>query len=309
MHAGWIVSAAAPIAVVTTASPLCNPSRVDLLHRHTVHTTIVNGHHLAYLDHGKGPPAILIHGLGGSMWHWEHQQVSLARSCRIMTPDLLGSGLSEKPEGIYSPAFLLDTFHTFMDHLRIEKAVLIGSSMGAGIAIGMSLEHPDRVAKLVLIGGFPANILDNMQSSRTKRFIKHRPALWLSKLGSRITGRWSIKLILKEIIHNQALISPMVVERVHRLRFQPGFFQAMYSQLDQIPVWETTFAQRLADIPHATLILWGAYDKVFPLTVGQTLHATIPHSSFLVAPNSGHLPQWENPDFVNSALLKFLDGQ
>lgn len=261
---------------------------------------------MAYLDHGEGSPAILIHGLGGSMWHWEHQQVALARSCRIITPDLLGSGLSEKPDCIYSPTFLLDTFRTFMDTLHVEKATLIGSSMGAGLAIGMSLNHPDRVANLVLIGGFPANILDNMPSSRTRQFIKHRPALWLSKLGSRITGRWSIKLILQEIIHDQTLISPMVVERAHRLRLQPGFIEAVYSQLDQIPEWETTFAPRLTEITHPTLIIWGAHDKIFHPSVGQTLHTSIPGSSFLMAPDSGHLPHWENPNFINPAILKFL---
>ena len=267
---------------------------------------MVNEHHVAYLDNGKGPPVILIHGLGGSMWHWEHQQVALARSCRLITPDLLGSGLSEKPERVYAPAFLLDTFCTFMDNLHVQKATLIGSSMGAGLAIGMALEHPDRVTKLVLIGGFPPNLLDNLQSPRTRQFIKHRPALWLSKLGSWATGRWSIKLILEEIIHDHARISPVVVERAHRLRSQPGFFHAMYSQLDQIPEWETTFAPRLTEISHSTLIIWGAYDKIFPPSVGQTLQTTIPDSSFLVAPNSGHLPQWENPDFVNPALVQFL---
>ena len=261
---------------------------------------------MAYLDHGEGHPVILIHGLGGSMWHWEHQQVALAQSHRIITPDLLGSGLSEKPELVHSPAFLLDTFRTFMDALHLQKATLIGSSMGAGIAIGMSLEHPDRVAKLVLIGGFPSNILDNLQSPRTRQFIRHRPAPWLSKWGSRITGRWSIKLILKEIIHDEALISPMVVERAHHLRAQPGFFSAMYSQLDQIPGWETTFAHRITEILHPTLILWGEHDKIFPPSVGQTLQTTIHGSSFLVAPNCGHLAQWENPDFVNPVILRYL---
>ncbi len=264
---------------------------------------------MAYLDSGQGPPVILIHGLAGSMWHWEHQQVALARSCRIITPDLLGSGLSEKPERLYSPAFLLDTFRTFMDNLDIQKAALIGSSLGAGIAMGMSLEHPDRVTKLVLIGGFPSNLLDNMQSSRTRRFITHRPPLWLSKLGSWATGRWSIRLILQEIIDDHALISPMVVERAQHLRAQPGFFHAIYSQMDHIPEWEKTFAPRLTDIGHSTLIMWGAYDKIFSPSVGQTLHTTIPGSSFLVAPNSGHLPQWETPGFVNPALLRFLESE
>ena len=195
-----------------------------------------------------------------------------------------------------------------MDTLHIQQATLVGCSMGAGLAIGMSLKHPDRVTKLVLIGGFPAGILNNLQSSRTKRFIEHRPALWLSELGSRVTGRWFIKIILQEIIHDQALISPMVVERVHRLRAQRGFLHAVYSQLDQIPEWETAFAPRLAEISHPTLIIWGANDKIFPPSVGQTLHTTIPGSSFLLVPNSGHLPQWENPGFVNAAILKFLAG-
>ena len=263
---------------------------------------------MAYLDGGEGPPVILIHGLGGSMWHWEHQQVALARSCRTITPDLLGAGLSEKPERPYTPTFLLDTFRAFMDNLNIQKAALIGSSMGAGLAMGMSLEHPDRVTKLVLIGGFPSGILNNMQSSRTKRFIERRPALWLSKWGSWVTGRWSIKLILKEIIHDHALISPMVVERAQHLRAQPGFFHAIYSQLDQIPEWETRFAPRLTEISHPTLIMWGAYDKIFSSSVGQILQTIIPGSSFLLVPNSGHLPQWETPGFVNAAILKFLAG-
>ena len=98
----------------------------------------------------------------------------------------------------------------------------------------------------------------------------------------------------------------MVVERAQHLRGQRGFFHAIYSQLDQIPEWETTFAPRLTEISHSTLILWGAYDKIFSPSTGQTLQTIIPGSSFLLAPDSGHLPQWENPGFVNSALLQFL---
>lgn len=292
----------------TVSSPH-DPSHIDLLHRHAVHTTVVNGYRMAYLDNGTGPPVILLHGLGGSMWHWEHQQVALAQSYRIMTPDLPGAGLSEKPERRYSPAFLLDTLRTFMDNLQLQDAVLIGSSMGAGLAIGMSLTHPDRVAKLVLIAGFPAHLLENVQSPRTRQLIERRPALWMSKLVSWVTGRRVTRLMLEEIIHDHTLISPMVVDRDHHIRAQPGFLSAMYSQLDQIPEWETTFAPRLSEIPHPTCILWGAHDIVFHPSVGQTLQATIPNSLFLVAPDSGHIPQWENPDFVNAALLQFLAGQ
>ena len=295
--------------MVSPSSPLRIPSRVDLLSRYGVQTTAVHGSHLAYLDNGKGPPVILIHGLGGSMWHWEHQQAALAQSARIITPDLLGSGLSEKPGLVHSPAFLLDTFRTFMDNLSLQQATLIGSSMGAGLAIEMSLRHPDRVAKLVLIGGLPATILDNLHAPEVRAFIKHRPARWLAKLGSWLTGRWSVNLTLKELIHDHALISPMVVERAYHLRSQPGFLEAIYSQLDQIPEWEATSASRLREISHPTLIIWGEHDQIFPPSVGQILQTTIPRSSLLVVPNSGHLPQWERPDFVNPAIMKFLAAE
>lgn len=243
------------------------------------------------------------------MWQWEHQQQALAESYRVLTIDLLGSGLSDKPDLSYSSSFLLDTFRMFMDNLQIPRATIMGNSMGAGVAIGMALEHPERVKSLVLIAGFPAKIIESLKSSRYKQFVQNRIPIWLAKLGIWVAGRWTTERILEEIIHDHDRISPRVVERSCRNRSRAGYLHPLYSQIEQIPEWEKTFAPRLAEIPHPTFILWGAHDKIFPPSVGHTIHRTIPHSSFLVVPNAGHIPQWENPDFVNPALLQFLASQ
>ena len=89
------------------------------------------------------------------MWQWEHQQHALSQHFRVLTLDLPGSGLSDKPEIDYRPDQMLDFFVGFMDAVQIPQATLVGNSMGAGLAIGMALTHPTRVAKLVLIGGLP----------------------------------------------------------------------------------------------------------------------------------------------------------
>lgn len=281
-------------------------SHIDLLNRYPIHTVQIQGHRLAYLDQGEGPPLILIHGFGGSMWQWEQQQDVLAQQYRVLTLDMLGSGLSDKPELEYSPTFLLNAFTEFMDKMGIQRATLIGNSLGAGVAIGMALTHPERVSKLVLISGFPANILENIQSPSYKRFITTRPPVWLARLGIWIAGRWVTKQVLREIIYDSDQITPLIVERSYQNRRDRGFLPPLYSQIDHIQEWEKSYAPRIGHITHPTLIVWGEKDQIFPPSVGKTLHTTISHSTFLEVANSGHIPQWENPQIFNPALLEFL---
>ena len=284
------------------------PQQIDLLQRYPIHTTKIERHQLAYLDVGQGPPVILLHGFGGSMWQWEQQQISLAQTHRVLTVDLLGSGLSDKPKISYSPALLITIIKQFMDNLHIQRASLVGNSLGAGIAIGMALSHPERVNKLVLISGFPANVMESTSSQSYRRFVEHPPPIWLARIGLWLAGRWATEQILKEIIFDHTLITSMLIERSYRNRADRGFLHPLYSQLDHLPDWENEYASRLTQISHQTLIIWGTEDRVFPASVGRTMSASIPNHTFLEVPNSGHIPQWENPQIINPALLQFLLG-
>ena len=280
---------------------------VELIQRVPFHTALVQNHRMAYLDIGKGTPVILIHGFGGSMWHWEYQYHPLAQTHRVLIPDLIGSGLSDKPEANYSPEQVLKYFLAFMDTLEIEQATLIGNSMGAGIAMAMALDHPDRVDQLVLISGFPAHVEASVALPQFQQFLQHRPPLWLASMGNQMAGRGTTERFLKEIVYQPELIPPTVIERSFQNRQRGGLLTPLYSLLENIDRWDEGYGQRLANISHPTLLLWGAHDRVFPLEVGKQVQTILPTAEWHIISEAGHLPQWEQPQVVNSLILSFLE--
>lgn len=291
----------------SSSTPL--PSRIELIQRVPYQITTVNNHRIAYLDVGQGPPLILIHGFGGSMWQWEHQYSVLSHTYRVIIPDLLGSGLSDKPEEAYTPERLVGFFRQFMDSLNISRATLVGNSMGAGLAMAMALDYPERVQRLILISGFPSQVEHSIASRQYKRFLSHRPPLWLAKLGNWMAGRSSTQQLLKEIVYNPELISPTVIERSFHNRRRGGFLGPLYSLLDNIQNWEGQYGNRLQKISHQVLLLWGDHDRVFPLEVGERVKNRLSHVEWHVIPEAGHLAQWEKPAIVNQFILSFLERE
>jgi pimeloyl-ACP methyl ester carboxylesterase len=306
---GVPVSLALLIVMAACSSPPPIPPYFEAFERIPIRTVEVNGERVAYLDVGQGQPVILIHGFGGSMWQWEHQQQPLSAEFRLITPDLIGSGLSGKPEIEYRPEQMLEYFIGFMDALRIRQATLVGNSMGAGVAIGMALTYPDRVSQLVLIDGLPANVRERLTSPSIKRALDTAAPSWLASFGNWLFGGVMIESVLKEIVHDPALLTPAVIERSNRNRQRPGVIPPLMTVRGTLPLWESGFAKRIGEIHHPTLILWGEEDHVFPLPTGEDLQRTIKGSALVRIPNAGHIPQWERPDLANRAMIEFLRRQ
>lgn len=288
------------------SAPPSIPTLFDALERLPVKTVLVGNQRIAYLDVGAGPPVVLIHGFGGSMWQFEHQQHALSQHFRVLTLDLPGSGLSDKPDIDYRPEQMLDFFVGFMDAVGLPQATLVGNSMGAGLAIGMALRHPTRVTKLVLIGGLPQDVLQKLTSPLVRRALETGAPSWLVSLGNWLFGGLMTESVLKEIVHDPALLTPAVIERSNRNRQRPGLIKPVMSVRDNLPLWESGYATRIGTIAHPTLVIWGEEDRVFPIAVGEELHRTIEGSQFARIPQAGHIPQWEQPDLVNPLLIAFI---
>ncbi len=295
-----------PILLNACAASSEIPPWFDGLQRQPVQTVTVNGHRIAYLDTGGGPPVILIHGFGGSMWQWEYQQAALAPHYRVITPDLPGSGLSDKPDLAYTPDELLAFVRGFMDALGIQKAALVGNSMGAGLVIGMAVAHPERVDRLVLISGLPKGVREKLTGPLIRRAVETSAPVWLIRFGNWLAGRWVTEDVLKEIVHDHSRLTPAVIDRSVRNRTRPGLIRAAMAAARNLPLWEQGFALRIGDIGRPTLVIWGAEDKVFPPEVGRELRSAIKGASFALIPAAGHIPQWEQPEAVNALLITFL---
>ncbi len=292
--------------MIACSSPSSIPIQFDAIDRMPVRTVLVHGQRIAYLDVGAGPPVILIHGFGGSMWQWEYQQHQLSQHFRVLTLDLPGAGLSDKPDIDYRPDQMLDFFVGFMDAAKIPQATLVGNSMGAGLAIGMALTHPTRVAKLVLVDGLPQYVMEKLTSPSVRRALESSAPSWLVSFGNTLFGGLMIESVLQEIVHDPTLLTPAVLERSNRNRQLPGLIKPIMAVRENLPLWESGFATRLGTITHPTLVLWGEEDRVFPIAVGEELHHTIKGSRFIRIPKAGHIPQWERPDVVNQTLITFI---
>ena len=292
---------------MTACSPPSSiPAQFDAIERIAIRTVLVQDQRIAYLDVGAGPPVILIHGFGGSMWQWEHQQHVLSQHFRVLTLDLPGAGLSDKPEIDYRPDQMLDFFAGFMDAVEIPQATLVGNSMGAGLAIGMALAHPTRVAKLVLIDGLPQHVMEKLTSPSVRRALETSAPSWLVSFGNWLFGGLMIESVLQEIVHDPVLLTPAVIERSNRNRQRPGLIKPIMTVRENLPLWESGFATHIDEITHPTLVIWGEEDRVFPIAVGEELHQTIKGSRFTRIPKAGHIPQWERPDLVNQELIAFI---
>lgn len=265
----------------------------------------VNRHRIAYIRYGSGPPVVFLHGYAGAIWNWEHQIEALGRRFTLFIPDLIGQGLSDKPRLAYRPAFYIEWLRGFLDAVGAQHAAIIGHSMGAGLALGLALTHPDRVDRLILISGFPAGVFDHVHGRYLKRLYRLGSGL-LFGLGYHLLGRRAFRKFLEGLVWDRSLVTPAVVERAYRLRKHHGKAGPLWSSLICTDDWESGYAPRLGAVTAPVLIIWGRNDRFIPVAAGETLHRMIHGSRLTVLPDTGHLPMWERPDAVNRLILEFL---
>ncbi|MGA2518356.1 MAG: alpha/beta hydrolase [Thermodesulfobacteriota bacterium] len=303
----WIVSVLMPF-LWRRSIPLVRPTRIDWNPSFSPQTIQINGHTIFYTVRGEGKPLLLIHGYGAGMWVWEKQIDVLSRSYRVYALDLIGHGFSDRPKIPYTPETYIHFFRDFMDGVEIEKAVLIGNSMGGGIAWAMAILYPERVDRLILIDCVPPDVLQQVknESFRALAVINDIPILAYLAIAAR--GRHSLKWVLLECVSDIKRITPEVVNRQYQLSKIKGTTWVLYSTLRHAKE-ALTLKDQLSMIRQPTLFIWGEKDLIFPPHVGEVLHQAVAGSKFLRVEGSGHIPMWETPDEVNQAILDFLKDE
>jgi len=249
----------------------------------------------------------LIHGYGAGMWVWEKQIEVLSQLYRVYAVDVIGHGFSDRPKIPYTPEAYIHFLRDFMDRVGIEKATLIGNSMGGGIAWATAILFPERVDGLILIDCVPPDVLAQVKNESLRTLIAIRNIPCLPYLVISVRSISSMRWVLKDCVSDVKLITPEVVKRQYELSRIKGTTWVLYSTLKHAEE-----ALKLRDqfslIRQPALFIWGEKDIIFPPDVGETLHRAITGSKFQLIEKSGHIPMWESPDIVNQAILDFLKG-
>ena len=255
-----------------------------------------------YHDRGDGAPVLLIHGSGPgvSAWaNWRTVLPALARQRRVIAPDILGFGYTERPrEAVYRPDSWLDHLLGFLDALDLPRVSVVGNSFGGALALRLATEAPERVDRLVLMGsvGVPFPITPGLEAVwgfEPSLDAMRRLLRWFTFDPSRLTDD------LAEL--RLAAATRPGVHEAYRSMF-PAPRQAMVDALAVNP-------ERIAALPHPTLLIHGRDDKVIPLTSSMRLFDLIPHAELHVFPRCGHWVQIERADRFAGLVDAFLaDG-
>ena len=256
---------------------------------------LVFGQKIQYVEAGSGPTVILLHGLGGSSQAWGPNTSALAEKYRVIVPDQIGFGKSDKPLVNYRIRTYVDFLDQFCKQLKIERATLVGSSMGGWIAAMFTASFPDRVDKLVLVdaaGYAPPKDFD------TRVYFALNPST-----------RAEMKVLIAKVFYNKAFQTDAAVDQAIAARLAAGDGYTINSITESIIRGEDFLDDVVKTIKRPTLIIWGRQDGLVPLAEGERFNKDIAGSKLIVIEQCGHVPNTEKPGEFNAAVLKFLAGE
>ena len=268
----------------------------------------LHGDRVAYRDTGSGEEALLlIHGMAGSSETWRAVMPPLSRKYRVVAPDLLGHGRSDKPRGDYSLGAFAVWLRDLLDELGIARATIVGQSLGGGVAMQFVYQHPDYCQRLVLISsgglgpdvGWTLRLLSAPGAEFILPLIAPQAVLaagnklrgWFSTAGiqsPRGAEMWSAYSSLADAQTRSAFL--------RTLRSVIDYRGQAVSALNRLHI--------AAQMP--IMAIWGDQDRIIPVDHAYVAQQARPDSRLEVLEGVGHFPHVERPDVVVELLDDFI---
>lgn len=268
----------------------------------------LHGHEVGYRMAGEGPAIVLIHGMAGSSRTWRDVMPRLARDFTVIAPDLLGHGESAKPIGDYSlGAYASGLRDLVAGVLGIERATLVGQSLGGGVAMQLAYQHPELCERLVLAGSGGLG----------------REVSWILRLLTLPAAEYAMPVLFPKLVRDRGnqlslflrehgLHAPRLAElwrayaSLAEADNRRAFVRTLRAVID--PGGQTVSAKdRLyltAAVP--TLILWGAKDEIIPVEHAREAHRLMHGSRLEIFESAGHFLHVEEPKRFADAVRRFI---
>lgn len=273
---------------------------------------------LHYVRRGGGEPVVLLHGWPGFWYDWRHVIVPLAEEGDVIALHFRGFGDSDKPEGdpkdLYTQDHLTADVLAMLDHLGIQRFVVVGHDTGAVIAQVLARRAPERVSALVLFNPPHSAIGDKPQEPASQReaWYSHFHALpWSHELVgfSRSTTEMYLRHFYDRWVGNKHSVRPKEFEaivdtfaRPNAIRASFGWYRAQYEE-ETHPA-RSTRQDSPIDIP--TVVRWGELDPIKPPAWAEGIEQTFPNLDFRFVPGAGHFVPFEAPEETVAAIRTAL---
>jgi pimeloyl-ACP methyl ester carboxylesterase len=247
---------------------------------------------------GHGPPIVMAHGITESCETFLELQEQLSHLATIHAIDLPGHGFTDIPSGALSLDEMARWVESYMDAAKIERAVVVGWSLGGGVSLSLALRAPKRVAALVLIG----SIGTEMPVPRMLGLMRYRPFTELVVRASKSPG--FRRAMARGIFHPSFTPSEHLVDRnwpSWRIRGRVQYLRALMNSIDMKPL-----EARLPEVSVPTYVIHGTADAIVPFRVGRTIAAKVPNAKLFALPRTGHAPHHEEPAVVRMAIREAL---
>ena len=274
----------------------------------------LHGRRAVYRIAGSGPAVVLIHGMLNSSSHWQSVALELARDHTVVAPDLIGHGDSAAPRGDYSLGAHAASIRDVLAAIGIDRASIVGHSLGGGVAMQFFYQFPQRVERLVLVssGGLGHEVSPMLRSAALPGVsallsltIQPRMLAALSDTGQRMRER-ALPLLGRRGggVYLQAIARAL--RPLENAGARQAFLQTLRSVIDVHGqrVSATDRLYLLETMP--TMIVWGERDNTIPLAHGREAHEAIPHSFFHTLADAAHFPHLEDPDGLSRLLREFI---
>lgn len=262
------------------------------------YATLANGHTLHYQDLGSGPVVVFLHGSGsGASGHSnfkENYPLLVEQGYRVIVPDLIGYGYSDKPEDIdYHLDVFVECIKQLLDALSINDCCLVGNSLGGAIALKYTLDYPADVSKLLLMA--PGGI-----ENQPDYFNMPGMAIMKEVFTSGPMDKSRLETFIKRgLVFDESIVTDDLVQE------RWDIFQLQNMQVINTMV-VPNMTERLGEIQCPTLCFWGANEQMMPETGIMTLSRKIKNCRMVVVNECGHWVMVEHKAMFNRYLLDFL---
>jgi pimeloyl-ACP methyl ester carboxylesterase len=271
---------------------------------------VVHGHRRAFVRAGSGPALLLLHGIGNNCQTWAEVIGRLAESHTVIAPDLLGHGDSDKPRGDYSIAAYANGMRDLLSVLDIERATVVGHSLGGGIALQFAYQFPERCERLALVGsgglgpelsaGLRAATLPGAElvlTGLTGISGALRMGLQAMDRLGHLAG-WRRVRDLAEA--GEALLALKDVEA------RRAFLRTLRGVADAHGQAVTALDRLYLANAVPMLVIWGSRDPIVPALHAETVRTLVPTARVEVFPQAGHWPHLDDPEHFCDVLLDFM---